>query len=115
MRQEGRGIGIHNKIKAYALQDQGMDTVEANLYLGFKAVNRTYGTGAQILVDLGIRNMRLMTNNPKKLSGLESYGLKITEQLPLTTAPNTHNRHYLQTKQKKMGHLLDVLDTERDN
>jgi 3,4-dihydroxy 2-butanone 4-phosphate synthase/GTP cyclohydrolase II len=115
MRQEGRGIGIHNKIKAYALQDQGMDTVEANLYLGFKADNRTYGTGAQILVDLGIRNMRLMTNNPKKLSGLESYGLKITEQLPLTTTPNEHNRRYLQTKQKKMGHILNILDIDCDN
>jgi 3,4-dihydroxy 2-butanone 4-phosphate synthase/GTP cyclohydrolase II len=112
MRQEGRGIGIHNMIKAYALQDQGMDTVEANLSLGFKADHRTYGTGAQILVDLGIRNMRLMTNNPKKMSGLESYGLKITEQLPLTTEPNEHNRRYLQTKQKKMGHLLNVLDTD---
>ncbi len=115
MRQEGRGIGIHNKIKAYALQDQGMDTVEANLSLGFKADHRTYGTGAQILVDLGIRNMRLMTNNPKKMSGLESYGLKITEQLPLTTTPNVYNRRYLQTKQKKMGHLLNVLDTDGDN
>jgi 3,4-dihydroxy 2-butanone 4-phosphate synthase/GTP cyclohydrolase II len=115
MRQEGRGIGIHNKIRAYALQDQGLDTVEANLTLGFKADNRTYGTGAQILADLGIRNMRLMTNNPKKMSGLESYGLKVTEQLPLTTAPNVHNRRYLQTKQKKMGHLLNVLDADCDN
>ena len=114
MRQEGRGIGIHNKIKAYALQDQGLDTVEANLSLGFKADQRTYGIGAQILADLGMRNMRLMTNNPKKMSGLESYGLKITEQLPLTTQPNEHNRRYLQTKQKKMGHLLNVLDTDCD-
>ncbi len=115
MRQEGRGIGIHNKIKAYALQDKGMDTVEANLELGFKADHRDYGVGAQILADLGIRNMRLMTNNPKKRSGLESYGLKIIEQLPLTTVPNTHNRRYLQTKQKKMGHLLNILDTDCDN
>ena len=112
MRQEGRGIGIHNKIKAYALQDKGMDTVEANLSLGFKADQRDYGVGAQILADLGIRNMRLMTNNPKKMSGLESYGLKITEQLPITTQPNPHNRRYLQTKQKKLGHLMTVPDAD---
>jgi 3,4-dihydroxy 2-butanone 4-phosphate synthase/GTP cyclohydrolase II len=112
MRQEGRGIGIHNKIKAYALQDKGLDTVEANLSLGFKADQRDYGVGAQILADLGIHNMRLMTNNPKKMSGLESYGLKITEQLPITTKPNPHNRRYLKTKQKKMGHLLKIADTE---
>jgi 3,4-dihydroxy 2-butanone 4-phosphate synthase/GTP cyclohydrolase II len=113
MRQEGRGIGIHNKIKAYALQDKGMDTVEANLSLGFKADQRDYGIGAQILADLGIRNMRLMTNNPKKMSGLESYGLKITEQLPITTKPNPHNRRYLQTKQKKLGHLLTIPDADK--
>ena len=112
MRQEGRGIGIHNKIKAYALQDEGMDTVEANLSLGFKADQRDYGVGAQVLADLGIRNMRLMTNNPKKMSGLESYGLKITEQLPITAEPNKYNRRYLKTKQKKMGHLLKITDTE---
>jgi 3,4-dihydroxy 2-butanone 4-phosphate synthase/GTP cyclohydrolase II len=111
MRQEGRGIGIHNKIKAYALQDNGMDTVEANLSLGFKADHRDYGVGAQILADLGIHSMRLMTNNPKKISGLESYGLKIVEQLPITTEPNPYNRRYLRTKQKKMGHLLKVPDT----
>ena len=110
MRQEGRGIGIHNKIKAYALQDEGMDTVEANISLGFKADHRDYGVGAQILADLGIHSMRLMTNNPKKISGLESYGLKIVEQLPITTKPNPHNRKYLSTKQKKMGHLLKVPD-----
>jgi len=114
MRQEGRGIGIHNKIKAYALQDKGMDTVEANLSLGFKADQRDYGIGAQILADLGVRNMRLMTNNPKKMSGLESYGLTITEQLPITTQPNPHNRRYLQTKQKKLGHLLTVPDADSD-
>ena len=108
MRQEGRGIGIHNKIKAYALQDEGLDTVEANISLGFKPDQRDYGIGAQILADLGVRNMRLMTNNPKKMGGLESFGLKITEQLPITTKPNPHNRRYLQTKQKKMGHLLKI-------
>jgi len=112
MRQEGRGIGIHNKIKAYALQDKGLDTVEANLSLGFKADPRDYGIGAQILADLGVRNMRLMTNNPKKMSGLESYGLNIVEQLPITTTPNPHNRRYLQTKQKKLGHLLKVPDND---
>src|SRR4030065_1812413 len=95
MRQEGRGIGIHNKIKAYALQDKGMDTVEANISLGFKADQRDHGVGAQILADLGIRNMRLMTNNPKKMSGLESFGLTITEQLAINTKPNPHNRRYL--------------------
>jgi 3,4-dihydroxy 2-butanone 4-phosphate synthase/GTP cyclohydrolase II len=110
MRQEGRGIGIHNKIRAYALQDAGMDTVEANLSLGFAADLRDYGIGAQILADLGLRNMRLMSNNPKKMSGLESYGLKVTQVVPLLTEPNPHNRRYLQTKQKKLGHLLKVTD-----
>jgi 3,4-dihydroxy 2-butanone 4-phosphate synthase/GTP cyclohydrolase II len=114
LRQEGRGIGIHNKIKAYALQDEGLDTVEANISLGFKADSRDYGIGAQILADLGLRNLRLMTNNPKKMSGLESFGLKITEQLPLTTQPNRYNRRYLQTKQKKMGHLLKISDSPDD-
>jgi 3,4-dihydroxy 2-butanone 4-phosphate synthase/GTP cyclohydrolase II len=112
LRQEGRGIGLHNKIKAYALQDKGMDTVEANISLGFKADERGYGIGAQILADLGVRNMRLMTNNPKKMTWLESYGLNIVEQLPITTQPNPHNRRYLQTKQKKLGHLLKVPDID---
>ena len=114
MRQEGRGIGIHNKIKAYALQDKGMDTVEANVELGFKPDQRDYGIGAQILADLGIHKMRLMTNNPKKMSGLESYGLTITEQLPINTQPNPHNRRYLKTKQKKLGHLLTIADADGD-
>jgi 3,4-dihydroxy 2-butanone 4-phosphate synthase/GTP cyclohydrolase II len=112
LRQEGRGIGLHNKIKAYALQDKGMDTVEANISLGFKPDERGYGIGAQILADLGVRNMRLMTNNPKKMTWLESYGLNIVEQLPITTRPNPHNRRYLQTKQKKLGHLLKVPDID---
>lgn len=114
MRQEGRGIGLHNKIKAYALQDKGMDTVEANIALGFKADQRDYGVGAQILADLGIHKMRLMTNNPKKMSSLSSYGLEIVEQLPITIKPNKYNKHYLQTKQKKMGHLLKIIDDEGD-
>jgi len=114
LRQEGRGIGLINKIRAYALQDEGMDTVEANISLGFKADHRDYGVGAQILADLGVHSMRLMTNNPKKISGLESYGLKIVEQLPITTQPNPHNRKYLSTKQKKMGHILKVPDNILD-
>lgn len=106
MRQEGRGIGLTNKLLAYALQDQGQDTVEANEALGFKADLRDYGLGAQILVDLGIREMRLMTNNPKKVVGLESYGLRIVERVPLVTETNEYNERYLQTKQSKLGHLF---------
>ncbi len=108
MRQEGRGIGFHNKLRAYALQDQGMDTVEANIALGFPADLRDYGVGAQILADLGLHNVRLLTNNPKKVVGLESYGLKIVETMPLIASPNPYNIHYLETKQKKLGHLLGV-------
>jgi len=108
MRQEGRGVGFHNKLRAYALQDQGMDTVEANIALGFPDDLRDYGVGAQILADLGLHNIRLLTNNPKKVVGLESYGLKIVETMPLIVSPNPYNIHYLETKQKKLGHLLGV-------
>lgn len=108
IRQEGRGIGLVNKIKAYALQDQGLDTVEANEKLGFKPDMRNYGIGAQILVDLGIRKMRLMTNNPKKMVGLDGYGLSIVEQIPIVIEPNEFNKCYLECKKLKMGHLLNV-------
>jgi 3,4-dihydroxy 2-butanone 4-phosphate synthase / GTP cyclohydrolase II len=108
MRQEGRGIGLVNKIKAYVLQDQGMDTVDANLELGFQADMRNYGIGAQVLVDLGVKKMRLLTNNPKKMIGLDGYGLSITEQIPIEIEPNEFNRCYLECKQNKMGHMLHV-------
>jgi 3,4-dihydroxy 2-butanone 4-phosphate synthase / GTP cyclohydrolase II len=107
MRQEGRGIGLANKLKAYELQDKGMDTVEANLKLGFKPDLRDYGIGAQILVDLGVRGMRLMTNNPKKIVGLEGYGLKVVERVPIETKPHEKNIVYLKTKKKKLGHILE--------
>ncbi|MBU0768420.1 MAG: bifunctional 3,4-dihydroxy-2-butanone-4-phosphate synthase/GTP cyclohydrolase II [Proteobacteria bacterium] len=108
IRQEGRGIGLVNKIRAYALQDQGLDTVEANERLGFQPDLRNYGIGAQILVDLGVKKMRLLTNNPKKMVGLDGYGLKIVEQMEIETEPNEYNRRYLKCKQLKMGHLLNV-------
>ena len=111
MRQEGRGIGFHNKILAYALQDKGLDTVEANLALGLPADLRDYGIGAQILADLGLRKVRLLTNNPKKVIGLEGYGLKVVETVPIICQPNPYNLHYLETKQKKLGHRLGVRDT----
>ena len=108
MRQEGRGIGFHNKIRAYALQDEGLDTVEANLSLGFDVDLRDYGIGAQILADLGLREIKLITNNPKKVVGLEGYGLNVVETVPIIAPPNPHNLNYLTTKQAKMGHILGI-------
>ncbi len=113
MRQEGRGIGLHNKIAAYALQDEGMDTVEANESLGFPADLRDYGIGAQILVDLGLRDIRLLTNNPRKVVGVDGYGLRVVETLPLIVTPNPINLRYLETKQQKLGHLLDLEKTAK--
>ena len=106
MRQEGRGIGLAQKLHAYRLQEKGMDTVEANVALGFAPDLRDYGEGAQILVDLGIRKLRLMTNNPCKIAGLEGYGLEITERVPIVIPPNAHDKRYLNTKKEKMGHLI---------
>ncbi|MBI2873998.1 MAG: bifunctional 3,4-dihydroxy-2-butanone-4-phosphate synthase/GTP cyclohydrolase II [Firmicutes bacterium] len=107
MRQEGRGIGLTNKLKAYALQDLGKDTVEANLALGFPADLRDYGVGAQILFDLGVREIRLITNNPRKIKGLQGYGLKVVERIPLQITPHHVNERYLRVKKEKLGHLLD--------
>jgi 3,4-dihydroxy 2-butanone 4-phosphate synthase/GTP cyclohydrolase II len=110
MRQEGRGIGLHNKLRAYELQDKGLDTVEANIALGFEADLRDYGIGAQILADLGLHDIRLLTNNPKKIIGLESYGLKVVESIRLLAVPTEYNRNYLKTKQEKLEHLLTIDD-----
>lgn len=112
MHQEGRGIGLTNKIKAYALQDQGRDTVEANLELGFKEDLRDYGIGAQILRDLGLKEVALLTNNPRKISGLEVYGVQVAERVPLEVVPRDSNIHYLRTKQSKLGHLLSNLEAK---
>ena len=108
MRQEGRGIGLANKLKAYELQDKGMDTVEANEALGFKPDLRDYGIGAQILADLGLKKIKLLTNNPKKIVGLEGYGLKVIERIPMRIPANKNNARYLRTKKEKLGHDIIV-------
>jgi 3,4-dihydroxy 2-butanone 4-phosphate synthase/GTP cyclohydrolase II len=108
LRQEGRGIGLHNKIRAYELQDKGLDTVEANVKLGFAPDMREYGIGVQILADLGLHKVRILSNNPKKVLGLKSYGLEVTETVPIICEPNQYNIHYLETKEKKMGHTLGI-------
>jgi 3,4-dihydroxy 2-butanone 4-phosphate synthase/GTP cyclohydrolase II len=113
IRQEGRGIGLANKIRAYELQDQGFDTVEANEKLGFKPDLRDYGVGAQILVDLGVSRIRLMTNNPRKIVGLEGYGLHVVERVPLLTKPTAANLGYLTTKRDKLGHLMQPSPSPR--
>jgi len=108
LRQEGRGIGLAHKIRAYRLQEEGLDTVEANEALGFRPDLRDYGIGAQILLDLGLRRLRILTNNPKKIIGLQGYGLEVVEQVPIPVTPNPYNRRYLQTKRDKLGHLLPL-------
>ncbi len=109
LNQEGRGIGLTNKIKAYAIQDEGADTVEANQRLGFKPDQRDYGIGAQILVALGVRKIRLITNNPRKFIGLAGYGLEIVDRVPIEIPPSSENKKYLKTKKDKLGHLLDMV------
>jgi 3,4-dihydroxy 2-butanone 4-phosphate synthase/GTP cyclohydrolase II len=114
MFDEGRGIGLLNKIRAYALQDQGQDTVEANHALGFAADMRDYSAGAHILFDLGARDVRLMTNNPEKVQALENYGLRVVERVPVEALPRSANRGYLQTKRTKFGHLLSLVGDKED-
>lgn len=106
MRQEGRGIGLLNKLRAYKLQDDGLDTVDANVALGFPPDMREYGTGAHILMDLGLRRIRLMTNNPRKIVGLEDFGIEIVDRVPILIEPNSYNERYMETKEQRMGHLL---------
>ena len=106
LRQEGRGIGLANKLHAYALQEKGLDTVEANLRLGLPVDKRDYGIGSQILRDLGLTKLRIMTNNPKKIYGIEGYGLHVVEEVPIQIPPGEHNAKYLQTKKSKLGHKL---------
>ena len=108
--QEGRGIGLMEKIRAYKLQEEGLDTVEANIHLGHKADERDYGVGAQILRSLGVEKMRLMTNNPVKRIGLEAYGIEIVENVPIEVSPNEYNAFYMHTKKERMGHTLDKVD-----
>ena len=110
LNQEGRGIGLANKLRAYALQDSGLDTVQANEDLGFKADLRDYGTGAQILVRLGVRRMRLMTNNPRKVVALEGFGLQVAERVPIQVPPGKHNAQYLRTKFERLGHFIDPVE-----
>jgi GTP cyclohydrolase II len=112
LRQEGRGIGLANKIRAYALQDQGLDTVDANIALGLPEDNRDYGVAAQMLNDLGVQYVRLLTNNPTKIDGLQRYGITITDRTPLETLPNATNVHYLETKRDRMGHLLSLVQPQ---
>jgi 3,4-dihydroxy 2-butanone 4-phosphate synthase/GTP cyclohydrolase II len=112
LQQEGRGIGLSNKIRAYALQDAGRDTVQANEELGFQPDLRDYGIGAQMLVRLGVKRVRLMTNNPRKLIGLAGYGLEIVDRVPIQVRPGKYNVHYLRTKHEKLGHFFDVDDLE---
>jgi 3,4-dihydroxy 2-butanone 4-phosphate synthase/GTP cyclohydrolase II len=112
MRQEGRGIGLANKLRAYELQDRGRDTVEANEELGFAPDLRDYGIGAQILVDLGLSSIRIMTNNPRKITGLEGYDLKVVERVPLQAKPRKENVRYLKTKREKLGHFLELSEED---
>ena len=112
---EGRGIGLGHKMRAYALQDEGLDTVDANVALGFSPDSREYGIGAQIIADLGIQKMRILTNNPKKYGGLQGYNLEIVERVPLVSGLNPENVRYLKTKEERMGHLMDNSDTLKDS